>query len=169
MRSLVLTLLLAPSSLGQVQPGDILVTLFGCSGQGRVQHYRGDGTLVSSAGLVLIDPATGQESASFTLDRTASPADVAVFQDGTLAIADAANSEVDLYTPAGQYVESFAAPGLDVFCVDVESADHLWVGHLSPIGAQAVEIRDYTRELSGVPLAPHGMRCPTNPLHPMPP
>jgi sugar lactone lactonase YvrE len=166
------SLVLASSSLAQVQPGDILVNVFG-SGNAHIQPYHPDGTALvatsggtgnyyegaavtpsglfatsrrSPNGFNLYDPSTGLEVASHdTSTITFVPGDVDVFADGTLAIADQ-NGKVDLYTDAGVYLSSVTHAGITrAFGIYVAANDDLWVGDIPSVGIDAGNVFHFDR------------------------
>jgi sugar lactone lactonase YvrE len=161
---LSIVLALCPAVSAQVQTGDIVVNVFGASSSS-IHVYRPngaqvvatiggtgsycEGAIVTASGMLattrrgnsgfnLFDPATAMEVATFDTPAVSFvPADLDVFADGTLAIADQAG-DVDLYTEGGAFVSTFTPPGgTRAFGIDVDSHDHLWIGDIPSVGSDA--------------------------------
>ncbi|MCP3920011.1 MAG: hypothetical protein GY711_31160 [bacterium] len=141
--------LLSPAARAQLVEGDLLVNVFN---PGRLIHYRPDGTLVaqSSGGPggqwqgAEITPdggwvaSVGSPRAAVFFDATGtfvsssdlpqlmtSQGDVAVFSDGTLAVADSGAAKIELYGPMG-HVGTIPVAGGWVWGLLVDANDHLW-------------------------------------------
>lgn len=165
-------LVLCPAVSAQLQPGDIVVNVFSSStssihvytpsGAQVVATVGGtgsycEGAIVTASGMLattrrsnsgfnLFDPSTAMEVATYDTPAVSFvPADLDVFADGTLAIADQAGN-VDLYTEAGSFVTTFAPPGgARAFGIDVDSHDHLWIGDIPNVGVDAGVVFHFDR------------------------
>lgn len=167
------SLVLASSSLAQVQPGDILLNVFGAAGVSEIQHYRPDGTQVirttggtgdyfegvaltasgrfatsrrTPNGFNLFDASTGLEVATHdTSAVTFVAADIDVFADGTLAIGDQ-SGEVELYSEAGTHLGTVAHTGITrTFGIHVDANDDLWIGDIPSVGVDAGNVFHFDR------------------------
>lgn len=136
---------------GQALPGDVLVCLSDADNCA-IRHVRDDGTFVrwctalvpacSGAALtpsgnyataawlpsrLLVFDATGAPLSSTPLPQIpGNPGDVAVFADGTLAVANQGGS-VETYDETGAHRGSFTAPGMGLpYGLHVDASDTLW-------------------------------------------
>jgi len=163
---------LASLSAAQVQSGDILINVFG-SGVSHIEQYRQDGTHVitttggtgdyfegaavtagglfatsrrSPNGFNLFDPTTGLEVATHdTSTITFVPADVDVFADGTLAIADQ-DGEVELYSDTGTYLQTVTHANITrAFGIHVAANDDLWIGDIPSVGSDFGNVFHFDR------------------------
>ncbi|MCP3919306.1 MAG: hypothetical protein GY711_27520 [bacterium] len=148
-----LGLLTTATASAQLQEGDFLVGSFATS---RLNHYLPDGTPViqvqgvsdllwqgaavtpegnwatsfrtPASGVLIFDPS-GTEIRRFTTPQVGQPGDVNVFPDGTLAVVDVSEGEIEYYTQLGVYVGTISTPaGINApFGATIDTDETIWV------------------------------------------
>ncbi|MCP3916771.1 MAG: hypothetical protein GY711_14540 [bacterium] len=147
-------LLLAPPVLAQVQEGDLLVHT---GPPEEIRHFQPDGTLVAqtatdganrwtgatltrgglwaaahelpATGVKLFD-ATGVELLDFPTPEVLLPGEVNEFSDGTLAVLDRMEDNVDYYTPQGVHIGFVDLPNQTEFVAGaIDANDELWLAN----------------------------------------
>jgi hypothetical protein len=163
---------LASSARADVQPGDLLITLFYPGNGSRIEHVRSDGTSVASvtgvgtgylgatltnSGLYattsrqpnavrLFDPSGNPALTFLCYEITFYPGDIDTFSDGVLAVVDQMG-DVDTYDETGAHQGHMHTPLLDhPFGMHVDAEDHVW---LTDIG---VTPRVFEFDRQGTPL-----------------